>query len=177
MHCRNCGREIFPDEIKCSNCGAPIPNEGHSFRKDNVESNKKKTLIMLLEILCIVYVLCFILMQVQMGVYTYAHWWGTPHAPTIDFTIKINILYAINTILLILCIVGLFRRTLLSWWYFLMSSIFSFGWQIYILSNKNIVMFLGGGLLYPVMVLEICICILLLIDCPIFIEKRKSARK
>ena len=122
----------------------------------------------------ILYVACLVLTQVQIRVFTNRNWWGFPQAPSIDYLIRINIIYAIDTILLVLSIVGLIRGNRVSWLYFILSCGASLVWQTYLLTQRNILAFSGGGMNYVLMALEVAVCTLLIIEHPLFQKRKKS---
>lgn len=114
-------------------------------------------------------------MQIQMGFFANKNWWGFQNAPSLDYLIRINIIYAIDTVLLVLCIIGLIRKKRVSWLYFIISCAISLGWQTYLLTKRNMLVFTGGGLNYALMALEAALCALLIIELPLF-QIRKNKR-
>lgn len=124
----------------------------------------------------ILYVACFVFTQVQIGFFTNRNWWGFPQAPSIDYLIRITKIYAIDTVLLIMSVVGLLRRNRLGWYYFIISCVASLAWQTYLLTQRNMLAFTGGIMNYALMALEVAVCALLIIEYPPF-QKRKNARE
>jgi len=124
----------------------------------------------------ILYVACFVFTQIQMGFFTNRNWWGFPQAPSIDYLIRITIIYAIDSVLLIVSVVGLLRKNRLSRLYFIISCVASLGWQMYLLTQKTILAFTGGKLNFVLMALEVAVCTLLIIERPLF-QGRKNGRE
>lgn len=125
-------------------------------------------------LVAILYIACFVFTQVQIGIFTNRNWWGFPQAPSIDYLIRITIIYAIDSVLLIASVVGLLRKNRLSRLYFIISCVVSLGWQIYLLTQKNILAFTGGKLNFALMALEVAVCALLIIERPLFQSRKTS---
>ena len=122
----------------------------------------------------ILYVLCFVLMQVQIGIFTNKNWWGFPNAPSIDYLIRRNAIYAVGTVLLLLSIVELMKNKFSSWLYLVVSSAVGLVWQTYLLAQRDILAFSGGKINYAMMGLEVALCTLLLIEHPSAVRKSRD---